>query len=51
MSDATWAKAQAPCNEAEFVELLWVVAIENYFNLMNVVLGIGSDRLAETIRG
>lgn len=35
-------------NETEIVEITWLNAAENYFNLQAAVLGIGSDRLAVT---
>lgn len=51
MSDETWANAQAAFNDVDLVDLLRVAAVENYFNLTNVVLGIGPDRLAKTAHG
>ena len=39
---------RARFSEKEIVELTWVNAAENYYNLQAAVLGIGSDELAGT---
>ena len=46
VSDETFAALRAHFNETEIVELTWLNAAENYFNLQAAVLGIGSDGLA-----
>lgn len=46
VSEATWAAVKRNFNEVEVIELVWLNAVENYFNLQAAVLGIGSDRLA-----
>jgi hypothetical protein len=38
---------RAQLTETEIVEMTWLVAAENYFNLQADVLGIGSDNLFE----
>jgi len=43
--DETWAAMRAHFTEAEIVEVTWVNAAENYFNLQAHTLGIGSDEL------
>ncbi|HEX2204455.1 MAG TPA: carboxymuconolactone decarboxylase family protein [Longimicrobium sp.] len=45
VSDATWAEVRAHFTDEEIVELTWVNAAENYFNLQAHVLGLGSDEL------
>lgn len=45
VSDETFAAVRAHFNETEIVELAWVNAAENYFNLQAAVLGIESDEL------
>ena len=46
VSEATFEALRAHFNETEIVELTWLNAAENYFNLQAAVLGIGSDGLA-----
>jgi AhpD family alkylhydroperoxidase len=46
VSDETWAAARENFSETEIVELVWLNAAENYFNLQAAVLGIESDQLA-----
>lgn len=43
VSDATFAELRKHFSEEEIVEITWVNAIENYYNLLNIPLGIGSD--------
>ena len=43
--DDTWAEARRHFSDVEMVELTWVNAAENYFNLQAHALGIGSDEL------
>ena len=45
VSDATFAELRRHFNEQEIVEITWMNAVENYFNLINVPLGIESDGL------
>ena len=47
VSEATWREAQRHFSETELVEIVWLNASENYFNLQAAVLGIESDGLAE----
>lgn len=42
----TRTQVRAAFTEVEIVELVWLNAAENYFNLQNSVLGIESDGLA-----
>ena len=48
VSDATFEALRAHFSDKEIVELTWVNAAENYYNLQAAVLGIGSDELAGT---
>ncbi len=43
--DETFAAVRAHFTETEIVELAWINAAENYFNLQAHPLGIGSDEL------
>jgi len=47
VSDDTWLAARENFSDTEIVELVWLNAAENYFNLQAAVLGIESDQLAE----
>ncbi|HEX8393904.1 MAG TPA: carboxymuconolactone decarboxylase family protein [Longimicrobium sp.] len=46
LSDETAAAVRAAFSEEEIVDLAWLNAAENYFNLQAAVLGIESDGLA-----
>lgn len=48
LSEPTWSAVRERFNETEIVEITWLNAAENSFNLQAAVLGIGSDRLAVT---
>lgn len=45
VSDATFAELRHHFDEREIVEITWLNAIENYYNLINLPLGIESDGL------
>ncbi|HXK24550.1 MAG TPA: carboxymuconolactone decarboxylase family protein [Myxococcota bacterium] len=45
VSDATFERLRAHFSEKEIVELTWLNAVGNYFNLMAVPLGLESDDL------
>ncbi len=45
--DATFAELQKHFDEGEIVELVWLCALGNYFNLIAVPLGLESDGLAD----
>jgi len=45
VSDATFAALRKQFSEREIVELTWLNALENYYNLMNVPLEIEEDGL------
>lgn len=47
VSDATFAALQKHFDERQVIELTWVNAIGNFFNLLAVPLGLESDGLAE----
>ncbi len=49
IAPATWKALREQFSEAEIVELVWLNAAENYFNLQAAVLGIGSDGLAAAL--
>ena len=44
-SDATFDALRPHFDERQIVELTWLVAMENYYNLLNRPLSIGSDDL------
>lgn len=44
-NEDTFDALRAHFDEREIVELTWLVALENYYNLLNRPLGIGSDNL------
>jgi AhpD family alkylhydroperoxidase len=50
VSDATFAALRAHFGEREIVELAWLCAIGNFYNLEAVALGLGSAGLAELAR-
>jgi alkylhydroperoxidase family enzyme len=43
VDDVTFAALRRHFDESEIVEITWVNALEQYFNALNVGLGIGSD--------
>ena len=43
VSDATFENLRKHFSEREIVEITWANAIENFYNLTNLPLGIGSD--------
>jgi alkylhydroperoxidase family enzyme len=45
VSDATFETLRKHCTESEIVEITWVNAVENYYNLINLPLEIESDGL------
>ncbi len=45
VSDATFAELQRHFTEREIVEITWLNALENYYNLLNLPLEIESDGL------
>jgi len=45
VSDATFEELRKHFSEREIVEITWVNAVENYYNLINLPLEIGSDGL------
>ena len=45
VTDATFARLRQHFDEREIVELTWLNALENYFNLINLPLEIGADGL------
>ena len=45
VDDATFAELQKHFNEREIVEITWLNALENYYNLLNLPLGIEADGL------
>jgi AhpD family alkylhydroperoxidase len=47
VADATFAELAKHFDEKQIIELTWVNAIGNFFNLMAVPLGLESDGLAE----
>jgi alkylhydroperoxidase family enzyme len=47
VSDATFARLRSHFSEKEIVELTWLNAVGNYFNLMAVPLELESDGLEE----
>lgn len=49
VSDATFEKMRAHFSEEEIVEVTLLLAIEHYFNLLNLPLGIESDGLCALV--
>lgn len=49
IAPATWNALRAHFSDTEIVELIWLNAAENYFNLQAAVLEIGSDGLAAAL--
>jgi AhpD family alkylhydroperoxidase len=47
VADATFEELRRHFSEREIVELTWLVAVENFFNLINLPLGIESDGLCQ----
>lgn len=47
VSDSTFQELERHFTDVEIVELTWLIAVENYFNLLKVPLQIESDGLAE----
>jgi alkylhydroperoxidase family enzyme len=45
VSDATFEALRRQFSETEIVEITWLNAIHNYYNLLNIPLQIGSDGL------
>ncbi|MGI0085218.1 MAG: carboxymuconolactone decarboxylase family protein, partial [Nitrososphaerales archaeon] len=43
VSDATFQELRKHFSDWEIAEITWVNAIENYYNLLNIPLEIGSD--------
>ena len=47
VSDAVWARLAQHFSERERIEIVWVCAVERYFNSMALPLRIGSDHLSD----
>ena len=45
--DEVWRELARHFSERERVDLVWLCALERYYNTMAVPLRVGSDRLAE----
>lgn len=45
VSDATFAELRRHFDERQIVEITWLNALENYYNLLNLPLGIEADGL------
>jgi len=45
VADATFEALRRHCDDREIVEITWLCAVENYFNLVNLPLEIESDGL------
>jgi len=43
VSDGTFQELRKHFSEREIVEITWINAVENYYNLLNIPLEIGSD--------
>jgi alkylhydroperoxidase family enzyme len=44
-SDETFAELRRHFDDTAIVQITWLCAVENYFNLINLPLGIESDGL------
>ncbi|HEY4364330.1 MAG TPA: carboxymuconolactone decarboxylase family protein [Bryobacteraceae bacterium] len=51
VSDATFATLRKHFNEREIVEITWLNALENYYNLINLPLEIESDGFCALVQG
>ena len=51
VSDGTFEELRRHFNEQEIVEITWVNALENYYNLLNVPLEIESDGFCALAQG
>lgn len=51
VSDATFATLRKNFSEREIVEITWLNAVENYYNLINLPLEIESDGLCAIVKG
>jgi alkylhydroperoxidase family enzyme len=51
VSDATFEILRACFSEREIVEITWVNAVENYYNLINLPLEIESDGFCAIVQG
>ena len=49
VSAETWKQVRAQFSETEIIELTWLNAVENYFNLQSGILGIESDNLVAAV--
>jgi alkylhydroperoxidase family enzyme len=49
ISDAVWAELALHFSERERIDIVWVCAIERYFNSIALPLRVGSDRLADRV--
>lgn len=49
--DSVWLELTAHFSERERIELVWICAVEQYYNSMALPLRIGSDHLAERALG
>jgi AhpD family alkylhydroperoxidase len=47
--DAVWQALREHFSERECIEVVWLCAVERYFNALAVPLRIGTDHLAERI--
>jgi AhpD family alkylhydroperoxidase len=47
--DAVWGELDQHFSERERVEIVWLCAVERYFNALAIPLRIGTDHLAERI--
>lgn len=45
VSDETFGRLREQFNDKEIAEITWINAVENYYNLINIPLEIGSDGL------
>jgi len=50
VSDATFSALREHFNEREIVEITWLNALENFYNLINIPLEIGSDGFCALVR-
>jgi alkylhydroperoxidase family enzyme len=48
--DAVWSQLEKHFSERERIDIVWVCAVERYFNSIALPLRVGSDRLAERSR-
>lgn len=48
-SDEVWQRLRAHFSDRECIDIVWLCAIERYYNMMALPLRIGSDRILANV--